>query len=282
MKAVAIFLVATGSRVAHGSLSGKDLLKHLGFNPSCIVDAGSNRGTWTRKTLKTFPEARYIMIDGNAKHESTVSDLLATRNVRVVFTILDDARRVVQWHTRGDHVDTGDSIFREESHNFHGVQGTARRSKTLDDVVEIAARKFNMSSFVPTLIKLDLQGAELRALSGGSRALASAEVVEIEMPVGLVYNRGAPTFAEYIAFMDRHGFVPFDMLSNTASLPVGSGGLGERVATGLNSLTTLFGVSRRCGPRNPCAVFNTQMDAIFVRKESPLLAKLQSMLYLAG
>ena len=46
-------------------------------------------------------------------------------------------------------------------------------------------------------------------LSGG--LLDTATVVQVEMPFFGVYNSGAPTFADYVAFFDRRGFLPFDV-----------------------------------------------------------------------
>ena len=38
-------------------------LKTAGFNPKHIVDVGANHGTWTRETIKYFPEPFYTLIE---------------------------------------------------------------------------------------------------------------------------------------------------------------------------------------------------------------------------
>jgi hypothetical protein len=60
-------------------------------------------------------------------------------------------------------------------------------------------------------IKLDVQGAEMDVLSGGSKTLNNAEAVLLEASF-LEYNKGAPQFAEVVAFMNAKGFVVFDIL----------------------------------------------------------------------
>ena len=57
-----------------------------------------------------------------------------------------------------------------------------------------------------------MQGAELMVLRGASRALQRALVLQLEVPWFGQYNAGAPTFAEIIAFLDRYGFVVYEVL----------------------------------------------------------------------
>ena len=111
-------------------LSGFALLRHLGFNPSGIIDAGANRGKWTRDMRKIFPEARYLLIEGNSKHAAALSDLVAGPKVHVAYTILDREQRAVGWHTRGDNVDTGDSIFLEATKAYDHAYTLTRNASS--------------------------------------------------------------------------------------------------------------------------------------------------------
>ena len=61
------------------------------------------------------------------------------------------------------------------------------------------------------LLKLDVQGAELRVLQGATRCLARAEAVLLELSVAGSYNLGAPSFAEHVAYLDTKGFSLFDV-----------------------------------------------------------------------
>eukprot|EP00966_Prymnesium_polylepis_P318460 7355639-Prymnesium_polylepis.1 len=72
-------------------------------------------------------------------------------------------------------------MFKELT-SFFTAPPVQREARTLDSLVDRA-----------DLIKADLQGAELEALSG--KLLDTATVVQVEMPLFGVYNRGAPIFA---------------------------------------------------------------------------------------
>lgn len=90
----------------------------------------------------------------------------------------------------------------------------------------------------PDFVKLDVQGHELEVLAGGLAALASAEAVLMEVNLIGVYEGAAP-FDRVVAFMAAQGFRLYDVC-------------------------TFF--------RRPYDGALWQMDVIFVRTTSPLVA----------
>lgn len=90
----------------------------------------------------------------------------------------------------------------------------------------------------PDFIKVDVQGYELEVLAGAQACLQSAEAVLLEVSL-LQINAGAPLLADVVAYMDDKGFVAADILE----------------------------IHRR-----PLDRATNQIDLIFLRKESPLLA----------
>uniref|UniRef100_Q07SL9 Methyltransferase FkbM family n=1 Tax=Rhodopseudomonas palustris (strain BisA53) TaxID=316055 RepID=Q07SL9_RHOP5 len=104
------------------------------------------------------------------------------------------------------------------------------KTTTLDDVV----RK-HQELKRPFLLKLDVQGAELDILSGATESLDRVEVIQLEVAL-MPYNSGAPDFADVVAFMKVRGFLFFDV----------------------------------CGYVKPNPPFLSQMDALFVQRNSAL------------
>lgn len=103
---------------------------------------------------------------------------------------------------------------------------------TLDEVT--AGSKFAR----PDFIKLDVQGYELEVLKGGEKILRSAQAVLMEVNLLPILD-GAPLFHEAVHFMGERGFRLYD-------------------------LCTFF--------RRPYDGALWQVDAIFVRSSSPLVA----------
>jgi FkbM family methyltransferase len=88
------------------------------------------------------------------------------------------------------------------------------------------------------LLKLDVQGAELDVIEGATGLLSGLDAIAVESAI-VEYNKGAPLFSEFIAALDRLDFRLFDVFPR------------PRLANGVL----------------------TQVDAIFLKKDSPLWPK---------
>jgi FkbM family methyltransferase len=216
-------------------------LKSAGFSPTHILDIGANIGDWTRSIRQIFPQASVLMVEANEARRKKWTDLMRPdTRVRGVNAVLADEERDVTWFmTKGG---TGDSIFAEDTRHQH--HNETRHAVTLDGLL---ARESPGSTHA--LMKLDVQGAELSVLRGGLGALSRAEVVLMEMPLAGAYNRGAPSFADGISFLDAHGFSPFDIPEYHRF------------------------VSKRGGVASS---FMLQVDVVFVRKGSRFLREVQT------
>lgn len=194
-----------------------ELLQALCFRPKQIVDVGANRGGWSRMARRLFPLADLVLVDGNNNTHHWNSLLRARAaaggQARGAVAILDREERMANWYTHGNlDADTGASLLKEQTAAFADVTaGVVRRTQTLDGLL---ARLHGGEQPLPgmcDLLKLDVQGAELRVLQGATRCLARAEAVLLELSVAGSYNLGAPSFAEHVAYLDTKGFSLFDV-----------------------------------------------------------------------
>ena len=90
----------------------------------------------------------------------------------------------------------------------------------------------------PALLKIDAQGYELEILKGSGRCLPSIDAILLEVAV-IEINEGAPLLHDVVAFMRERDFVACDLLE----------------------------IHRR-----PLDRALSQIDLMFVRQNSPLLA----------
>ena len=88
------------------------------------------------------------------------------------------------------------------------------------------------------LLKLDVQGAELDVIEGATGLLGALDAIAVETAI-VEYNKGAPLITQLMAALDRLGFRLFDVFPR------------PRLANGIL----------------------TQVDAIFLRQDSPLWPK---------
>jgi FkbM family methyltransferase len=83
-------------------------------------------------------------------------------------------------------------------------EGTVVPLRRLDAILD------EHPSFYPDLVKLDLQGNELRALEGAGSHLSRFEVLVLE--VSVIRIGPVPVFREVDAFMAARGFVFYDAI----------------------------------------------------------------------
>jgi FkbM family methyltransferase len=187
-------------------------LRTLGFIPEGILDIGAYEGAWMRMAKTVFPESKVLMVEAQPEKEPLLSAACKAYNgsVKYLITLLGQSNQeaVPFFQMRTQFGSTGSSVY-EEQVTLEGRpldrQIVALKMIRLDDLpASHSARHFQ-------LIKLDVQGAELDVLSGGSRILHGAEAVLLEVSF-VEYNKGAPQFADVVAFMNAKGFVVFDIL----------------------------------------------------------------------
>lgn len=171
-----------------------------------VIDGGACLGDWTELLKVVFPEARVLMIEAQERHRPALlatcrrfspsvtlaSSLVgAQAGATVAFTVLDNPG-----------AGTGSSVMPENSDvPRHVVELPVT---TIDTLVEASGLP------APDFVKLDLQGYELEALKGASKALSTADHVLLEVSFWQ-YNEGSPLIHDVLAWMNAAGFVAYDI-----------------------------------------------------------------------
>lgn len=169
-----------------------------GFQINAAYDIGAYKGLWTRKLKYVIPDAEFILFEANAAHEKE----LKNSNSKYFIEVLSNKEEARQWWAESK---TGDSLFRENQNFYDNMTPVIKITKTLDSIVS------NNNLPLPDLIKIDVQGAELEVLQGGTRTLGSTSIIILELPI-LEYNLGAPKISEILDFMKENDFIPVELL----------------------------------------------------------------------
>ena len=175
----------------------EDVLAHLalqGLNPSSVVDVGANTGQWTQLARQHFPQAIFHLIEPQSE---CLHALQAQASSRVLIHPYAASAPHTERVSMGGH-GTGAFVKLDE-------EGTIP-AFTLDQIL--------VSAPSPFLLKLDIQGYELEALSGATSTLERTDVVITEVsffPIGEDEKRAAPVFADYFEFFHARGFRLYDI-----------------------------------------------------------------------
>lgn len=174
--------------------------RELNFKPERIVDVGASDGRWTMPMRSIFPDAEILMIEPLDCYREKLSEMAAAdEKIKYVRSLVGDKEGTVQFMCH-EHQS---SIYGNSKGEAFGEVVEAEM-KTLDAI--IAEADFLM----PDLIKLDIQGAELKALKGASEALAHAEFVQLEVSF-IPLQKDIPLFGQIAGFMHEKGFRVFDI-----------------------------------------------------------------------
>jgi len=206
------------------------VLQQRGFAPRGMLDVGAYNGEFTMLARQIFPDASVVMVEPQA-HKQEFLQVLAT-------DLGGDCH--VRQCLLGERIRQGVEFHQMETP--YGSTGSSIYPETSDfprKVVTLPMRTLDdLVAELPgrtfDLVKLDVQGAELDVLQGAKEAIHRVEVLVAELSLHET-NRGAPRIAEVMAAIDDLGFAMFDVLT----LPRTDGLL-------------------------------LQVDAVFVRKTSPL------------
>ncbi len=177
-----------------------NLLKNKNFLPNYIVDVGCGYGEWTKKLLNIFPMSNFYLYDAD-KNNFEKLDLLKENNKNVHFKIclLSDDNRPYKFYNMG----YGSSIFEEQTTHNRDIEEIS--STTLNQELPDELKNQNNN-----LIKLDVQGSELKVLEGLKDTINSFEVIILEVSIHN-YNKDSPLFDKVMNYMVEKNYRLYDL-----------------------------------------------------------------------
>lgn len=179
-------------------------LRDAGVTIATVLDVGAALGDWSHECARMFPNARYLLIEPLDEFAEALSRVVGAmpraEHVRAAATATDGE---VSFNVHADLV--GSSVYREAEGG--GIDGVPRTVPTVS--LDSLVRERNCSG--PYLLKVDVQGAELDVLRGGTRVLSEAESVILEVSF-LEFFEGGSLAYEVIAEMHERRFVIYDIV----------------------------------------------------------------------
>jgi len=177
-----------------------NLLKTKGFNPKYIIDVGCGYGQWTKKLFKFYPSSNYLLFDADKNNKKKL-DILK-KNINMLdykICLLSNDNKTYKFYNMG----YGSSIFEEQTSHKREIEEII--STTLDEEIPPELKKYSNN-----LIKLDVQGAELKILDGLKDSINLFEVIILEVSLHN-YNKNSPLFNEVIKYMNERNFKLYDL-----------------------------------------------------------------------
>ncbi len=194
--------VAASLKTGHiGSLELLELLKPSEIN--VIYDIGANVGTWTLLAKSIFPQAEVHAFEPLQQH--SVAFRATTRslsNVHLHQIALGDCDGHAEMNVMSFSDASSILHMQPEISEKHGIKAESIEKVPLERLDGFIERK-NLPN--PDIIKLDIQGYELVALTGAKAALNCSKAVITEVSFCNFYS-GQADFHKLVSFLADHGF----------------------------------------------------------------------------
>lgn len=171
-------------------------LERLGFIPDVVFDIGVATGT--PELYRAFPKAKYLLIDPLPQSMPYMRQWARVLTAEIHNVALGESDDELAMDVRND---IGGSSFFKSVSPVETQQITVKVRRFDSLFPEIQSR---------TLVKIDVQGAELMVLKGMGRLLDAVEVFIIETR-SLLTSVGAPHMLEVVGFMKERGYAIYDI-----------------------------------------------------------------------
>jgi FkbM family methyltransferase len=175
-------------------------LKNRGAQIQTVLDGGAHAGEWSQDFVNVYPEVTSVLVEPRSEVQPLLKEFQATRkNCIVLQALLGASEGEVTFQNEGER----SSILPNAAPGGGGKTETAHML-TIDGIVQ----KHGLGKI--DLIKLDLQGAELIALTGATETLKTTQFVLLEVSL-MPFQKGQPIVDEVVGFMKARNFVLYDI-----------------------------------------------------------------------
>lgn len=197
-----------GYRIVPRDRDAMTLRRYLNHLPiRTVIDVGANDGTTSQQWLETFPHAKVHSIEALERYREQLARTAAASNGRMTVWpfAASDSEGEVTFYEHVDHPSSSSLLHgTQKSHELLPFTRTERalvvETRRLDEL--FAA---NGVELVPdVMMKLDVQGAELKVLTGCSGFLGKVKAVIVEVNLVDVYV-GQPSFVQLAEFLEANG-----------------------------------------------------------------------------
>lgn len=175
-------------------------LAGLGLRPATVIDVGAAHGTY--ELYEGFPSSQHVLLEPLREYEPYLQRVAQRYRARYVLVAAGERPGTAVFNVHGDL--EGSSLLRE-------VEGVRADGVPRDvPVVTLDQVCGDLSLRGPYLIKVDVQGAELKVLQGARGVLSDTEAVILEVSLFRFMVDG-PDLHDVVTSMKQLGFVAYDI-----------------------------------------------------------------------
>ena len=185
-------------------------IKKAGIYPNTFIDVGANRGMLTKTVNYIFPDCNIYSF------EPIKACFIELKKLENTISTLKSFNCALSDHN-------GSAQFNESLYDYSSslLKMTKRHESAFPYTKETFAYKSDVYAFeyfsdkiklkAPTMLKLDVQGAELKVMHGAGEMLKLIDYILCEMSFVELYD-GQPLVKEVVNYMFEKGFILIDII----------------------------------------------------------------------
>ena len=183
--------------------TAEEVLEHVaaqGFGPATVIDVGVAYGT--PELYEAFPAARHLLIEPLEEYAEALGLIARRHGAELVLAAAgpEPGTATINVH-RAPALSSTLGAWRNGD-----ADSTAREVPVVRVDDAVAERELP----APYLLKVDVEGAELRVLDGAQRVLEQTELVLLEVSLFELVP-GSPLLHDVVAYMRERGFVVYEL-----------------------------------------------------------------------
>lgn len=202
------FRVTHSSKFPKGDLVSFFLnVRQRGFDPRVIVDVGANKGKWTQKTRRVFPDADYLLVEPQVEMTPLLDRLCFEQDgVRWINAGVADKVGELTFTVVPDTVSSSFTMSEQQA-KLSGYEQRTVPVLTLNEIVD------KHLGCAPDIVKIDAEGFEAKIMRGASKLIGETELFLLEAPLIDPPNTQWSSFSQLIAMMADYEYEVYDFTS---------------------------------------------------------------------
>lgn len=186
----------------------KSLLEILPPQIENYIDVGAFDGQFFEIIRAERPVAKAILVEPQGNYFQQLKSKYSTDNsVTLVQSVLLSDKRTVEFHVNNLPA-TSSVLAADEQLLGREIDISGKKIQTLSSTLDDVAAGFTGNI---TLLKIDVQGAELDVLKGGTKTLERTQLAWIEVSFKPLYKNSA-LFSDIQQHMESQGFLMTNIL----------------------------------------------------------------------
>ena len=186
----------------------------LKFIPKDIIDVGAADGQWSKAAHYLFPDSMIYLFEPIPESYENLKNIFKNENkLKIYNCALDNKSGDADFHLNDFKYSSSILEMTEKQKSDFPITQNDRiikiKSYRFDSLEEIDLSK-------KVLMKIDVQGLELRVLEGFGKKIENPDIIILEMNLENYY-KSQPNYAEIFSFMYKQNFEKFMQLNKYTS-----------------------------------------------------------------